>query len=362
MHLPEELLDEIFSHLPSDDRQSLQDCSLVSKSWLQPSRRLLFVRVVVDSITYQSWLDNISPTNTGLLRHVRSLTYHSTGGDQATDSRYGVYALRDYLPSFFQLQQLILRLAVIKPTAYEHLEWFSAFQHTLSSLYLGRVSITWSAFVALVGYFPNLRDLSIFRTSFQVDDRPVPPLPHALRGKLSIISRGVMECPVDRLVGLKMEYEEFWMRGRYETRVIAAVERTLKHLKIGQFYPESTLSLSRCLELRQLEIGSGLPHEEERAFISSITSTNLRKLVFSRPQPNFMEDPCWTPFDDTICGLVDRLQASGYKYTLELELQADSVELGEEAHHKDFLPKFKEKGLVRIIDFASGRVWEWPRK
>ncbi|KAF9647251.1 hypothetical protein BDM02DRAFT_2734210 [Thelephora ganbajun] len=236
MHLPEELLDEIFSHLPSDNRRSLRNCSLVSKSWLQPSRRLLFAHVVVESTTYQSWLDNISPTNTGLLRHVRSLTYYRIGDDEAADSRCGVHALRDYLPSLFQLQRLALCLTNIESTIYEHLGWFSAFQHTLSSLFLARVSITRSAFVALIGYFPNLRGLHIFETSFQVDDRPVPPLPHALRGKLSIISREVMEFPIDQLVGLKLEYEELGMHGRYETRLVAAVEGTLKRLKIDQFY------------------------------------------------------------------------------------------------------------------------------
>ncbi|KAF9645177.1 hypothetical protein BDM02DRAFT_3120599 [Thelephora ganbajun] len=352
MHLPEELLDEIFSHLPSDDRRSLENCSLVSKSWLQPSRRHLFARVFVESTTYQSWLDNISPTNTGLLHHVRSLTYYRIGGDEATDSRCGVYALRDYLPSFFQLQRLILCLTNIEPTICDHLEWFSAFQHTLSSLLLARVSVTWSAFVALVGYFPNLRDLDIFEASFQVDGRPIPPLPRALRGKLSMISRRVMEFPIDRFVGLKLEYEELGMHGTYETSLVTAVEGTLKRLKIDRFYAESTPSLSRCSELRQLEIDTAFPQEQEQILISSIASTNFRKLVFSRLQPNFLKNPCWMPFDDMICELVDRLQVSGYEHTLELELQADSVELGGE----DFLPKFKEKGLVRIIEVSSGRV------
>ncbi|KAF9645595.1 hypothetical protein BDM02DRAFT_493178 [Thelephora ganbajun] len=240
MYLPEELVDKILGHLPPDDRWSLENYSLVSKSWLQPSRRLLFARIIIESTTYQSWLDNISPTNTGLLRHVRSLTYYHIGGDEATGSRCGVYALRDYLPSFFQLQQLTLYIMNIEPTICEHLEWFSAFQHTLSSLSLSLVSITWSAFVALVGYFPNLRDLYIYEPSFQVDDRPVPPLPHPLRGRLVVISGRVTEFPIDRFVGLKLEYEELVMYGRYETSLVDAVGGTLKRLKIDRLYPEPT--------------------------------------------------------------------------------------------------------------------------
>ncbi|KAF9645195.1 hypothetical protein BDM02DRAFT_687955 [Thelephora ganbajun] len=230
MHLPEELLDEIFGHLPPDDRQSLQNCSLVAKSWLQPSRRLLFARIFIRPATYQSWLDNISPTNTGLLRHARSLKYLVGGGG------CGVSLLRDHLPSFFQLQQLAFSFTNIEPTICDHLEWLSAFQHTLSSLSLTQVSITWSAFVALIGYFPNLRDLHLSEMSLQVDDRPIPPLPHALRGRLSITFWDVMGLPVDRLVGLKLEYEGLEMYGGYHTRLATAVGRKLKRLGVDQFY------------------------------------------------------------------------------------------------------------------------------
>ncbi|KAF9643053.1 hypothetical protein BDM02DRAFT_1758401 [Thelephora ganbajun] len=216
MHLPEELTDKIIGHLPQDDRRSLQNCSLVSKLWLQPSWRLLFAHITIELTTYQSWLDNISPTNTGLLRHARSLTY-IVGGDSC-----GVPLLRDYLPSFFQLQQLAFSFTNIKPTICKHLEWFSAFQHTLLSLSLTQVSITWSVFVTLIGYFPNLRGLGIFETSLRVDDQPVPPLPRALRGRLSVSFKDVTRFPVDQLIGLKLEYEELEMYGAYETRLVVA--------------------------------------------------------------------------------------------------------------------------------------------
>ena len=40
--LPQELLDEIVAHLPSDDVKTLRACSLVAKSWVYPAQRLLF--------------------------------------------------------------------------------------------------------------------------------------------------------------------------------------------------------------------------------------------------------------------------------------------------------------------------------
>lgn len=57
---------------------------------------------------------------------------------------------------------------------------------------------------------------------------------------------------------------------------------------------------------------------------------------------------------------LDRLRLSGYRHTLELEFRVESVNLDEEECHKRFLPKFKEKGLVRVVEITSGRFREWP--
>jgi len=93
--------------------------------------------------------------------------------------------------------------------------------------------------------------------------------------------------------------------------------------------------------------------------IQSITSTNLRKLIFAPYWPilmleNFMDDPCWITFDDLICRLVDRLRVSGYANTLEVEFQLLFSEPAGEAHHKTFLPRFKEKGRVTVTKLP------WP--
>ena len=106
------------------------------------------------------------------------------------------------------------------------------------------------------------------------------------------------------------------------------------------------------------------PREEEHLLISSITSLNFRKLVvvlmptfnWVPPQPT----PHWTLFEEIVCGIADRLRVSGSRHTLEVEFHARLREgIGEE-HHKTFLPKFKEKGLVRIVSIISGAVREWP--
>ena len=106
------------------------------------------------------------------------------------------------------------------------------------------------------------------------------------------------------------------------------------------------------------------PRKQELVLISSINSTNLRKLVFALPdiyrtRNSLWDSRGWISFDNMICGLVDRLRMSGYRHTLELELQIAYLKLGKQRHER-FLPKFKEKGLVRIVEVLSGRVREWP--
>jgi hypothetical protein len=60
-----------------------------------------------------------------------------------------------------------------------------------------------------------------------------------------------------------------------------------------------------------------------------------------------------------ICGLADRLRVSGCKHTLEVEFRAQFADLDEEVDYDGFLPKFKEKGRVRIVETSSGKRREW---
>ena len=119
--------------------------------------------------------------------------------------------------------------------------------------------------------------------------------------------------------------------------------------------------LSRCPNLRQLSFSTVPPRAQERALISSITSTNFRRLIFITKyllwEPH-LSHRCWITFDDMICELVGRLQKSGYQHTLEVEFQAEFVELHEDADR--FLPKFKKKGRVRITKVSNGGYSGWP--
>ena len=180
MNLPQELLDQVFSFIRwGGARYDRQSFSLVSRSWLECSRRRYFSHITIDTRNYERFLDAVSPTNTALLAHVHSLTCFV----QAISRYRDVRALEDYLPSLSQLQRLTFCNMTIIPGC---LGLFSAFRHTLSSLTLKEDSIAWNTFVSLVGYFPNLRNLEISNCS--VDDQPAPHPPRPLYGRLSLRS------------------------------------------------------------------------------------------------------------------------------------------------------------------------------
>ena len=102
------------------------------------------------------------------------------------------------------------------------------------------------------------------------------------------------------------------------------------------------------------------PGPAHRALLSSITSTELRKITFL----------VWHMYDwgvlanraglidNALCGLVDRLGATGYRRTLEVELRLMVTEDGLGGHDfAKFFPGFEEKGVVTVIDvFCDNRV------
>ena len=63
----------------------------------------------------------------------------------------------------------------------------------------------------------------------------------------------------------------------------------------------------------------------------------------------------WASVDEQLCGLVDQLRTTGYRHTLEAGLRfADAVDYHEEYNLTDLLPKFREKGIVTIVNESDG--------
>jgi len=168
----------------------------------------------------------------------------------------------------------------------------------------------------------------------------------------------------------------------YSQRIVAACEKTLKRLKFQLSecaVPWVTLrtltdsnpvnapaSLLHCPELRELEFSELYPTQIHLATISTITSINIWKITFSRYSSPillhiFSSHHCWTSFDDYISTLADKLRKLGSKKTLEVEFQSEYLVVDSlPVDYKRFLPKFREKGRVRIADPLSRWVLELP--
>ena len=231
MILPPELVDEILIHLRHDN-QALRNCSLIAKSWAYPSQKLLYARVRITPSTYQTWQRIASPTSANLLRHVHSLNclqFQSLHDLQ-----------EDYLQSFHRLQRLALHdVDNVKP---DTVDLFSAFQNTLSSLYLFRVSLTLDAFIKLLCYLPKLRELYLSEPTFDSNHWTTPP-PGSTppRGSLSLcgFSAESTDILLRGLHELKPEYDGLKLvevSGNstiHAHSIISTCEKTLTHLTLG---------------------------------------------------------------------------------------------------------------------------------
>ena len=103
--------------------------------------------------------------------------------------------------------------------------------------------------------------------------------------------------------------------------------------------------------LQELEVKVKRPNHAYKILLSSISSTELRKIVFL-VWPEFHQlQEAWVPIDEELCGLADRLRAMGCRHSLEVELRVREAEGDPESYDPiKVLPGFREKGVVTIID------------
>ena len=235
MSLPEELIDEIISYIPLCDKWSLRGCSQVAKSWTNSSRRRLFETVEIQETAFRSWLDTIPPANTELLRHVRSLSYITTAAPWSDRQvKHRIDVLRDYLPSFRRLQHLTLSSMHIPSDISRQIEIFSAFRHSLSRLSLHYCTVTISALVALINYFPSLNRLDLRHITHEADGKPAFPLCRPLIRKLHISSfrdRGL--GILDQLSELGLVPEELIIMGWSAKTALHILSRIVDSLGVN---------------------------------------------------------------------------------------------------------------------------------
>jgi hypothetical protein len=116
-------------------------------------------------------------------------------------------------------------------------------------------------------------------------------------------------------------------------------------------------TLKDCSELRELVFIISWQLSEELALISSITSLNIRKIVFVLSDCGVeWSYELWWRLDRALSNLVDRLCASGYEHTLELEFRLEFPEIDPEEDLDAIFPHFREKGRVTISAKRTERI------
>jgi len=115
-----------------------------------------------------------------------------------------------YLPSIHNAHSLTLsHVRAEKIPQDQFFTCFSALRETITHLSLEIFVMSFSAFVALVDHFPNIRSLQLSLVVPERDEGPVPSLSRPLRGKLRVraVQAYISEF-FGRFTELDLEYEE----------------------------------------------------------------------------------------------------------------------------------------------------------
>jgi len=116
---------------------------------------------------------------------------------------------------------------------------FSTFRGTLTYLSLENFSTSFSAFVTLVDYFPNIRTLQLHSFVLEPDEGPVPSLSRPLRGRLHIeyVLPDRLEF-FNKFAKLELEYEELRVDSldagtEFLESALQISTNTIKYLKLA---------------------------------------------------------------------------------------------------------------------------------
>ena len=242
--LPPEMLDKILEYVPTigSGLQTLVACASVATWWTGPSQRRLFSSVEIGERNYQRWMDGVvlSRSKSHLLNYVRSLGYYP-------HDRYQMRCLAqdsgEYFPGLCNLRSLTLFNIGVEHIGEENFRTcFSAFRETLTSLTLDTFAMSFSAFVTLVDYFPNITTLRLRWFNLEPDEGPVQSLSRPLRGKFHAHLQANFPKFGDEFSKLDLEYEELVIDGPFsspaETELVKSALQispsTVKFLKLNE--------------------------------------------------------------------------------------------------------------------------------
>ena len=180
--LPQELLDGIITCLPLADKRSLQNCSLVAKSWTNSSQKRLFQSITLPPGRLQLWLDSIWRDNIVPFKHTRQLTCIADDFSMVWQMRATADdTFCDRFRPFRQLSCLTLDFTDVELPP--QIDSPPAFGHLLLTITLSHCEIKHSGLVALINHSPNLLCLYIINSRYsRSDERTPPPSRTNLRG------------------------------------------------------------------------------------------------------------------------------------------------------------------------------------
>ncbi|KAF9783198.1 hypothetical protein BJ322DRAFT_140781 [Thelephora terrestris] len=369
--LPPETLDQILEHIPTDREgtPTLLSCALVATWWTDPSQRRLFSSVSINDKNYRQWMDGIvlSESKDRLLRYIRSFLHSRSLGDAI---RYPMWNLpRDsgeYLSGLHNVRSLTLRNITIEDIGEESFdECFSAFRETLTELSLELFAMSFDAFVTVVDYFPNLTTLRLGSFALRCEELwPAPSLSRPLRGKICIHNPNLIF--VAQLAELDLEYDSLVIEsslggvgGAVESALQVSAS-TVRYLRLAApLRPGANAwAFDHLPQLRELELLLNWSSSVHEGLLSSIISTELRRVVFLASPIHdwniFSQGMgVWSSIDVQLCELVARLGRAGRCHTLEVEFRLLKDGKSFPGHElSKLLAGFRDVGTV-IITYAA---------
>ena len=278
----------------------------------------------------------IPPTNTELLRHVRSLFYISYHPGECEPSPISSTAT--------PLRQLPRTVRDVQ---------------SLSSLALSVVSLQWRSFIAIIDYFPNPRNLELQCLSFEDENRNLPPLSRPLRGTLSFYpsEEKSLAAFFDWFTRLEVEYEELVVdlgdvSAACSQRITDTCGKALKRLELETC--ECVVPWIMSQTLADPTLKCQVPLQVSLTVQSFVNCGSLRCTRHGGTKtsslPLHIQTAGWSSFDNCISALADRLCKSGNRRTRIGTPPRVSMTPDPTVGDMEFLPKFEEKGRVRIVN------------
>jgi hypothetical protein len=200
----------------------------------------------------------LSEPKTRLCRYVRSFKRDFGLGNR---TRYPMRGLPGdsggYLSALHNLRILSLNNIILEKISEEgFLTCFSAFRETLTKLYIWSCAMSFSAFVTMVDYFPNLTVLQLGFVELKPDEGSVPSLSRPLRGTIRIDFM-TPSCLgfANQLAKLDLEYDRLVIGAGFSTEA----ETLAGFLQIS---PKTVKYLGLIVNLRGEHLGRTLssPH------------------------------------------------------------------------------------------------------